>query len=109
MLRISAGGRPIGYLYNFRHGASRYAYQSGFDDEDPAFRPGYVCHALAIEAAAAQGARGYDFLAGSNRLKETFGRENYVLSWCTLRQPKLRFRAEEAARAVVKRIAGGRR
>ena len=109
VLRISAGGRPIGYLYNFRHGARISAYQSGFEDGDPAFRPGYVCHALAIEAAAAEGAQEYDFLAGSNRLKETFGRENYVLSWCTLRQPKLKFRAEAAARAVAKRIVGGLR
>jgi CelD/BcsL family acetyltransferase involved in cellulose biosynthesis len=108
-LRITAGGRPIGYLYNFRHAGRTYAYQSGFDDEDPALRPGYVCHALAIETAAAEGAHEYDFLAGSNRLKETFGREKYVLSWCTLRQPKLKFRAEAAARAVAKRIARGLR
>lgn len=106
VLRISAGGQPIGYLYNFRHAGRICAYQSGFEDEDPAFRPGYVCHALAIETAAAEGAQVYDFLAGSNRLKETFGRENYVLSWCTLQQPKLKFRAEAAMRAVAKTIAG---
>src|SRR5262249_11908819 len=36
LLRITAGGRPIGYLYNFRHRGRIYAYQSGFDDSDRA-------------------------------------------------------------------------
>ena len=49
LIRVNAGGSPIGYLYNFRYGGTEYAYQSGFDDSDPDLRPGYVCHALAIK------------------------------------------------------------
>jgi len=109
LLRIAAGGRPIGYLYNFRHRGKIYAYQSGFDDSDPAFRPGYVSHALAIEAASAEGAEEYDFLAGSNRLKRSLAADNYIMSWCTLQQPKFKFRVEAVARSVVKGLAGGLR
>jgi len=106
LLRISAGSRPIGYLYNFRHGGKIHAYQSGFEDGDPAFRPGYISHALAIEAALAEGAEEYDFLAGSNRLKRSFGADVYAMSWCTLQQPKLKFRIEAAARAIARRLIG---
>jgi CelD/BcsL family acetyltransferase involved in cellulose biosynthesis len=109
MLRVTAGAHPIGYLYNFRYRGRVYAYQSGFEDSDSTFRPGYVCHALAIDAAAASGAEDYDFLAGKNRLKQSFAPEEYVMSWCTIRQPKLKFRAERAARSVAKRIADGLR
>jgi CelD/BcsL family acetyltransferase involved in cellulose biosynthesis len=109
MLRVTAGARPIGYLYNFRYRGRVYAYQSGFEDSDPGFRPGYVCHTLAIDAAAASGAEDYDFLAGRNRLKQSLAAEEYVMSWCAIRQPKLKFRAERAARSVAKRIADGLR
>src|SRR4051812_41634681 len=61
LICVTAAGQPVGYLYNFRYGATEYAYQSGFEDSDPDLRPGYVCHALAIEAAASEGAAVYDF------------------------------------------------
>ena len=99
LLRVTAGDQIVGYLYNFRRGKHVYAYQSGFNSRE-GFRPGYVCHALAISHAASQGAEVYDFLAGDNRLKQTFGDSRYVMSWCTYRQPKLRFRAEMLARSA---------
>jgi CelD/BcsL family acetyltransferase involved in cellulose biosynthesis len=68
MLRASAGGRVLGYLYNFRLGQRVYAYQSGFADGNQRERPGMVTHALAIQHAFHSGARVYDFMAGRNRL-----------------------------------------
>jgi CelD/BcsL family acetyltransferase involved in cellulose biosynthesis len=106
LLRIAVGGRAIGYLYNFRHRGRIYAYQSGFDDSDRAMRPGYVCHALAVVLNAEQGAEEYDFLAGDNRLKRTFGHNRYVMSWCSLRRRKFSFRAEMAVYSMIRRIAG---
>ena len=105
LLRVNAGSRAIGYLYNFRHRGRIYAYQSGFEDSDPVMRPGYVCHALAIDLNARQGAQEYDFLAGDNRLKRTFGPERYVMSWCSLRRRTFKLRAEMAARSMIRRIA----
>ena len=110
LIRVSAGDSPIGYLYQFRYGGTEYAYQSGFDDSDPELRPGYVCHALAIEAAAAAGLHTYDFLAGANRLKQSFANENYVMSWTTLAQPTMSLRTAAAlgrtARAIKSRFQG---
>jgi CelD/BcsL family acetyltransferase involved in cellulose biosynthesis len=104
LLQITAGDHAIGYLYNFRRGKRIYAYQSGFDSHK-GLRPGYVCHALAIAHNAAEGAEIYDFLAGDNRLKQSFSDSRYIMSWCTYRQRKLRFQAEMIAWSAASRLA----
>jgi CelD/BcsL family acetyltransferase involved in cellulose biosynthesis len=101
LLRVTAGGKTLGCLYNFRRGGVVSSYQSGFDDETPGLRPGYVCHAMAMEHYAAAGLTCYDFLAGSNRLKQSFGTEPYELCWRHYRKPTLAFRAENIARKAV--------
>ena len=72
LLKACAGDRILGYLYNFRLGNRVYAYQSGFDDADRRERPGIATHFLAIRHAYRSGAGVYDFMAGRNRLKESF-------------------------------------
>jgi CelD/BcsL family acetyltransferase involved in cellulose biosynthesis len=87
LLRVRAGTKILGYLYNFRYRGTVYAYQSGFDDIDPRLRPGYVCHALAIARHAAAGAETYDFMAGHNRLKQSFANQTYEMIWHRFRRP----------------------
>lgn len=101
LLRVCAGSRPLGYLYNFRHNGVVFSYQSGFDDVVATLRPGYVSHALAIAHYASAGMSHYDFLAEANRLKQSFGTERYELSWRRLRKPILGFRLEAMARNAV--------
>ena len=101
LLRVSAGDRAIGYLYNFRHDGTVLSYQSGFDDVDKQFRPGYVCHALAIAHYAAAGMSSYDFLGGTNQLKQSFGPQRYELCWYRLHKKTPIFRADILARRVV--------
>jgi CelD/BcsL family acetyltransferase involved in cellulose biosynthesis len=98
LLKACAGDRILGYLYNFRLGNRVYAYQSGFDDSDRRERPGIVTHFLAIRHAFRSGARVYDFMAGRNRLKESFGTRCEPMLWQTLQQPRLAFRLEDFAR-----------
>ncbi|MFZ3236449.1 MAG: GNAT family N-acetyltransferase [Stellaceae bacterium] len=100
MIEVRAGERVIGYLYNFCGGGKIYAYQSGFDDADPRERPGYVCHALAIRHAFRQGMQIYDFMAGRNRLKQSFATRCEPMWWQVMRQPRLRFRLEDWGRRV---------
>jgi len=88
MVRISAGDQVLGYLYNFVRNGTVSNYQTGFDDSDKLLRPGYVCHALAIADYGARGMSRYDFLGGTNRLKESFGPERYELRWGHLRKKK---------------------
>lgn len=101
ILRVSAADRAIGYLYNFRHNGIVSSYQSGFDDVDGQLRPGYVCHALAIAHYASDGMSSYDFLGGTNQLKQSFGSERYELCWCRLHKKTPLFLADAIARRVV--------
>jgi CelD/BcsL family acetyltransferase involved in cellulose biosynthesis len=100
LLRASAGDRVLGYLYNFRLGEHVYAYQSGFAYEGGRARPGVVTHALAIRDAFRTGASVYDFLAGHNRLKESFATRCEPMLWQTLQQPRFAFRLEHLARRL---------
>jgi CelD/BcsL family acetyltransferase involved in cellulose biosynthesis len=100
LLRASAGDRVIGYLYNFRLGGHVYAYQSGFAYDDRRARPGTVAHAMAIRDAYRSGAAVYDFLAGHNRLKESFSTHSEAMLWQVVQQPRLAFRVENFARRV---------
>jgi CelD/BcsL family acetyltransferase involved in cellulose biosynthesis len=97
LLRASAGERIIGYLYNFRLGNRIYAYQSGFDDADRRERPGIVTHALAIRHAFRSGVRVYDFMAGRNRLKESFATRCEPMLWQVVQQRRFVFRMERLA------------
>ncbi len=84
-LRVEAGGKDIGYLYNFRHGGRVFCYQSGFvQPASPREKPGLVCHVLAIEFYAAAGARVYDMLGGASRYKTSLARDGEMLHWVTL-------------------------
>ncbi|MCW3476884.1 GNAT family N-acetyltransferase [Limobrevibacterium gyesilva] len=86
LLRVSAGGRVVGYLYNFRFRDRAYAYQSGFDYavSDPHQKPGLTCHHLAIEMYAAEGMDRYDFLAGGDRYKTSLANAETMLHWAEL-------------------------
>ena len=100
LLRVSAGQRVIGYLYNFRLGNRIYTYQSGFDEAERGARPGAVTHALAIGHAFHGGLRVYDFMAGRNRLKESFATRCEPMLWQVVQQPRLAFSLERLARRL---------
>jgi CelD/BcsL family acetyltransferase involved in cellulose biosynthesis len=104
VLRASAGSRLIGYLYNFRLSDRVYTYQSGFAYSEKRARPGAVAHALAIRDAYHSGASAYDFLAGRNRLKESYATERGPMFWEVIQQPRLAFRAERLARSVKQQL-----
>lgn len=112
MLRLSTGGRGVGYLYNFAHRGRIYAYQSGFDFQgaNSAWRPGLVCHALAIEHNRAAGHDIYDFMAGEQQHKGELASAEGRMSWLTLERPRRRFELERALRRMRDRYeARGRR
>lgn len=83
LMRVSAGGQALGYLYNLRYRGTVYAYQSGFDyaASDAQRKPGLTCHHLAIEKYLAEGAERYDFLAGGDRYKLSLSTGAATLYW----------------------------
>lgn len=89
LLRLSAGERVLGYLYNLRRDGHVCAYQSGFDPAaaDSHRKPGLVAHLLAIGRAAEEGAGLYDFLAGEDRYKRSLATGSRDLVWTELVRP----------------------
>jgi CelD/BcsL family acetyltransferase involved in cellulose biosynthesis len=86
MLRVTRGGRPVGFLYNYCFRGQVLAYQSGFDygSADRHQKPGLTCHHRAIRLAAANGAARYDFLAGEDRYKRTLSNAKNCLYWAEI-------------------------
>ncbi|WP_177169837.1 GNAT family N-acetyltransferase [Ectothiorhodospira marina] len=89
LLRISAGSRCIGYLYNMVYRGVVSNYQCGFCyPEDPRFKPGLVSHALAIAHNAALGMQVYDFLLGDARYKRTLANDCEEQFWVVFQKPR---------------------
>lgn len=104
LLRITAGPRLIGTLYNLIGQARVHSYQSGFAYSDDAReKPGLCCHAMAIEHYAASGARHYDFLGGADRYKLSLARDGQMLHWATLHRPWSPQGIAARARAALRR------
>jgi CelD/BcsL family acetyltransferase involved in cellulose biosynthesis len=105
MLRVTAGDEVVGYLYNFVRDGHVYFYQSGFKyTENPKFRPGLVCHYLAIMHNLDTGNRIYDFLAGSQRYKQSLGAADVKLYWFALQKPRLVFAVERMLKRMKRRL-----
>jgi CelD/BcsL family acetyltransferase involved in cellulose biosynthesis len=100
LTRVWSGERTLGILYNFHHATRVYAYQSGFAQPEAHERPGVIAHALAIKRAWQEGDEIYDFMAGENQLKRSFGNRTEALSWTVIQKPRLRFRAEHLAKQL---------
>lgn len=108
LLRIRAGSRTVGLLYNFVYRDRVYAYQSGFDYALlPRGRPGLLCHVLAIEQHRVGGARVYDFLAGYNRLKDSLSSTATRLHWMTWQRPTAAARCEHLLLSITARLRRG--
>jgi CelD/BcsL family acetyltransferase involved in cellulose biosynthesis len=103
-VRARATGATVGCLYNFVWRGDVLQYQSGFPLLDDArAKSGFVCHAAAIEHAAAAGLATYDLLAGDVRYKASLGTDVAWLTWGTVQRPRLRFALEDRLVAAVRR------
>jgi CelD/BcsL family acetyltransferase involved in cellulose biosynthesis len=101
LLRVKAGARVVGYLYNFRLAGTVYNYQTGFAyDSDSKLKPGLVCHVKAIEHCMATGIRTYDLLMGEQRYKRSLCDTEGQMLWVALHRWPLRFHLD--------RISGSR-
>jgi CelD/BcsL family acetyltransferase involved in cellulose biosynthesis len=107
LLELAAGSEVLGYLYNFVYGDRAYSYQSGFAyGADNRHRPGLLAHALAIERAANQGLKVYDFLAGDAPYKARLGQQLGQILWCRAQRDRPLLKAERAARGFYGRLRG---
>lgn len=101
LLRLSAGGTEIGYLYNFIHHGTVSYYSSGFVyEDDNRLKPGLVAHTLCIERHIAGDAARYDFMAGEARYKTSLGQKGPEIFAYVLERPGLALMAKRGLRWV---------
>ncbi len=110
LLRITAGARVVGYLYNFRFRNRAYAYQSGFDYDvsHPHQKPGLTSHHLAIEMYRREGIATYDFLAGADRYKTSMANAGRELHWIELTHRRSVRHWFDMAENLRRHLLGGR-
>jgi hypothetical protein len=101
MLQLIAGDKPLAYLYNFIYKKQALFYMSGVDYQDTEqFKPGLLAHWLAIEHNLAAGVMTYDFLAGTNRYKESLSTDSANRLCIVLRRPTVNFKIENWLRQL---------
>lgn len=99
LVRARSATGPVGCLYNFVHGGRVLQYQSGFASfANDKLKPGFICHAAAVEHAAAAGHDIYDFLAGSQRYKKQLSTDTTHMIWARVQRRRLRFWVEDHVR-----------
>ena len=105
LLRIVCGEETVGCLYNFVCQGKVYYYQSGFNYRDfGKYKPGLICHSLAIPYNASLGHRTYNFLAGDSQYKKSLSTDADQMVWCTIQKPRLSFKFEQLAKSVKARF-----
>jgi len=112
LVRISAGEKTIGLLYNFAKDGNISFYQSGLCYEtDARLKPGLVSHALAIQKYLDAGYLEYDFLAGetaSVQYKTSLGSGTRRLAWLNVYRPTLKLQALDLARRAMRLVRRAR-
>ncbi|MGE0548243.1 MAG: GNAT family N-acetyltransferase [Kofleriaceae bacterium] len=102
LVRARTEDATFGCLYNFSYRGRILQYQSGFEQyENRHMKPGYVCHAAAIEHAAKAGHAVYDFLAGDMRYKDNLSTDRGELWWACVQRKRARFLLEDRLREWV--------
>jgi CelD/BcsL family acetyltransferase involved in cellulose biosynthesis len=107
LFRVSAGSRLIGQVYNFIYRGRVYAYQTGFSyEEDSKAKPGLVSHFLCMQQHLQEDASSYDFMAGDNRYKRSFGVRGPDMSYYVF-QRRTPIRLAETVLRRIKNLASG--
>lgn len=107
--QLSAGGRPVGYVYSFLHRGRVYAYQTGFDYGAGGFAvwsPGLATHACAIEHNRQRGFNVYDLMAGECRYKKDLAQHTAEMSWLVVQRPGFKLQLYGGVRAAWSQVQG---
>lgn len=92
LIRVKAGEKPVGYLYNFLYRGRVYFYMSGFELEaDNKAKPGLLTHYFCILDHFRSGAETYDFLAGHYRYKYEMGVPGDKMVSVCMTKPSLKY------------------
>lgn len=102
IVRVRAGDKTIGYLYNFLFKGRVYYYMGGFVyHEDNKLRPGMVTHSEAIQHYAKQNdLEYYDFLAGNQSYKKRLSDDSSQMIHFTVTRPCFKYKLSDYLRKI---------
>jgi len=101
LLRVRAGERTVGILYNYVVQRKVFFYQSGFIySHDNRMKPGLVTHTEAINYYLDKGLDEYDFLAGDSQYKQSLSNAERQIQWLTFDGDTLRVRFMSRLKAM---------
>lgn len=105
LLRLAAGDKTIGCLYNFVHQGKVYFYQSGIKYEnDNQLKPGLLTHVEAILHNAGLGHALYDFMQEPSRYKMSLATGTRRLLWARIQKPRFKFKIENSLKALMQAL-----
>jgi hypothetical protein len=97
--RLSAGGRVLTALYNFRVAGVESFYLGASDPSlAPDLRTGLVAHLSVMDRCLSEGIEVYDFMAGDSQYKRQLSNRQTELTWLVLQRPRLKFTIEDKLR-----------
>lgn len=109
LMRLKVGDSTLGCLYNFIHRGRVVFYQCGLASyDDPQIKPGYLCHAVAIEYNALARHSFYDLLGGQARYKESLATGINRRVWLRVQRPLARFSLEDGVKRWYDLLLGDR-
>ncbi len=109
LVRVKTGATTLGCFYNFLYRGRVSFYQCGLATfDDPHIKPGYLCHAAAVEYNALAGHSFYDLLGGQAAYKENLATGTHRRVWLRVQRPLARFSIEDGVRRWYERLVGER-
>lgn len=109
LMRLRSGGRTLGCLYNFVYRGRVIFYQCGLArGGDQHVKPGYLCHAAAIEYNALAGHSFYDLLGGQAKYKANLATGINRRVWLRVQRPAAKLALEDGVRRWYELLVGER-
>jgi CelD/BcsL family acetyltransferase involved in cellulose biosynthesis/acyl carrier protein len=105
IVKISCGGRPIGYIHCLVREGWIGSYLSGFAyEDDNKLKPGLVSFYHYIEHQLRAGGDTIDFLAGDQRYKMSLGQPGPSMCWVRLQESRPHLMIEQGLRQAKNRL-----
>jgi Acetyltransferase (GNAT) domain len=101
LARVVADGGTVGCVYGFVERGRFLLYQQGLASRGPRLSaPGYLTHALCMQALLERGLTAYDFLAGDSVYKRRLANTEGELLWLVKRRRRVRLMPVDGLRVA---------
>jgi hypothetical protein len=105
LISVKSGDSILGILYYHTYHKNLYFYLQGIDyKNDKKLKPGLVAHTLATDYFTGSGYNQYHYMGGYSQYKKQLAQPVEGLATVVIQRPRSRFKIENIARKLKKRI-----